>query len=194
MTCDDYNRLVMTRSWSELREGEAIEHTSGCARCSQLREILERAQAQLEFAMNAAQSSIHPNVLADRAMVGSRLRSVERWLLIFPILLFSLVVWLGMRGLPQSTVELLTGRRPLPAVMTSTIALRCLSAEQARELVRPYLNHNQSIVVGTIGSTQTLTLRGTAQEIEQTKKVVEQFEAHPAAACRDLQRKLKTDR
>ena len=193
MTCDDYNRLVMTRSWSELREGEAIEHTSGCARCSQLRKILERAQAQLEFAMNAAQSSIHPNVLADRAMVGSRLRSVERWLLIFPILLFSLVVWLGMRGLPQSTVELLTGRRPLP-VMTSTIALRCLSAEQARELVRPYLNHNQTIVVGAIGSTQTLTLRGTAQEIEQTKKVVEQFEAHPAAACRDLQTKLKTDR
>jgi len=194
MTCDDYARLVMTRSWSELSEGEAAEHTFACTRCSQLREVVERAQAQLEYAMAAARSSIHPSVLADRAIVGARLRSLERWLLLLPVFLLGLVLWLGTQGLPLSTVELLTGRRPLPSLTTSTIALRCLSAEQARELVRPYLSHDQDIIVGTIGSTYTLTVRGTAQAVQQTKKVVEEFEAHTSAACRQPQTKLKSDR
>ena len=194
MTCDDYSRLVMTRSWSELTEGEAAEHAKSCTRCSQLREMVEVAQTQLEFAMSAARSSIHPNVLADRAIVGARLRSVERWLFIIPIFLLALVLWLGIKGLPQSTVELLTGRRPLPTLMTSTISLRCLSAEQARELVRPYLGQDHGIIVGNVGSTSTLTVRGTAQEVQQVRKVLDEFEASPEAACRKAQSSPNPDR
>ena len=183
MTCDDYTRLLMTRSWSELNEGEAREHASTCTRCSELRQLTETAETRLGYAMSTARSSIHPSVLADRAIVGARLRSLERGLLIIPIVLVALVLWLGFRELPPSTVEIITGRRRPPSLTTETIALRCLSVDQARALARPYLGSDQDVTGGD-ASIPTLTVRGSAEAINKTKAVLERFENHPSAACR----------
>ena len=187
MTCNEYTRLVMTRGWAELEEGEALEHARNCPRCSELRKAVEQAQTWLGYAMSAARPSSHPLVLADRAMVGARLRTIEHWLIVVPVLLFFLVLWPGLPALAASAVELLTGHRPLPALTTETIALRCLSGEQARALALPYVNNDRGvrgeIVVGD-GSIATLTVRGTEEAVKLTKEVIERFESHPNAACR----------
>jgi len=184
MTCDEYTRLLMTRSWTELNEGEAHEHASTCARCSELRQLTETAETRLGLALSAARSSLHPSVLADRAIIGARLRSLERGLLVIPILLVALIIWMGIRGLPPSTVEILTGRRALPPLTTETIALRCLSVEQARSLARPYLGSDEAVIAGSSGSIRTLTVRGTAHAVNQAKDVLKRFESDPNAACR----------
>ena len=184
MTCAEYHQLLMTRSWTELDELDAAEHSRTCARCSEMREVVERGQAQLSHEMAHASTSIHPAVLADRAIMGARLRMIERGLLIIPVLLIVLILWLGLRGLPSSTVAFLTGRRPLPQVVTETIALRCLSTDQARSLAQPYVRSTRSEVIVSGGSIPTLSVRGTEQEVEGVKKVIERFEASPNAACR----------
>jgi hypothetical protein len=184
MTCDEYTRLVLTRSWTELNEGDALAHARDCTRCTGLREDAERAQTRLAHLMSAARPSIHPAVLADRAIVGARLRTIERGLLIIPALIIVLVLWLALRGLPGSTVELLTGRRPLPTLTTETIALRCLAADQADALARPYLTGPGSRMTSGTGSISTLTVTGTAEAVKLAKEVVERFESHPNAACR----------
>jgi len=184
MTCDEYTRVLLTRGWTELNEGDALEHARNCTRCSEMREEVERAQTRLAGMMSAARPSIHPAVLADRANVGARLRTIERGLIVIPALLVVLVLWLALRGLPDSTVALLTGRRPLPALTTETIALRCLSGEQAQALARPYLTGDGSAITVGDGSISTLTVRGTAEAVKLAKEVVERFESHPSAACR----------
>ena len=192
MTCDEYTRLLMTRSWSELNESEAALHARTCGKCSELREAVERAENRLEYAMAAARSSIHPDVLADRAIAGARLRTLERGLFIIPIVIVSLILWLGFRELPASTVQLLTGRRPLPALTTETIALQCLSAEQARDLARPYVDREENVIVGR-GSIPTVTVRGTAAAVKQAKRMLAEFEQNPGAACRKAQGAVNSD-
>lgn len=184
MTCGEYTRLLLTRSWTELSEGDALEHARNCTRCSGMREQLERAQSRLAGMLGAAESSIHPAVLADRAIVGARLRTIERVLIVVPVLLVALTLWLGLRGLPDSTVALLTGRRPLPALTTETIALRCLSTTQAQALARPYLTGGESAITPGDVSLPTLTVRGAPEAVRMVKEVVERFESHPNAACR----------
>jgi hypothetical protein len=117
-------------------------------------------------------------------MVGARLRTIEHGLMVVPALVIALLLWIGVRGLPDSTVALLTGRRPLPALTTETIALRCLSAEQAKALARPYLTVGGSEMTPGDSSIETLTVRGTADAVRLAKDVIERFESHPNAACR----------
>jgi hypothetical protein len=149
-----------------------------------MRDEVERAQTRLAGMLGAAQSSIHPAVLADRAIAGARLRTIERVLIVVPVLLVALTLWLGLRGLPDSTVALLTGRRPLPVLTTETIALRCLSTTQAQALARPYLTGGENAMTAGDGSLPTLTVRGTAEAVRLVKEVLERFESHPSAACR----------
>lgn len=94
------------------------------------------------------------------------------------------MLWLGLRGLPDSTVALLTGRRPLPALTTETIALRCLSITQAQALAGPYLTGGGSAVAPGDRSIPTVAVSGTAEAVRQVKEVLERFESHPNAACR----------
>lgn len=184
MTCAEYHQLLMTRSWKELDEHDAMEHSQTCASCSEMRALVERGQAQLSHEMAQARTSIHPAVLADRAMMGARLRTIERGLVVIPILLIVLILWLGLRGLPLSTVAFLTGRRPLPEVVTETIALQCLSIDQARSLAQPYVTSTRGEVIVSGGSIPTLSVRGTEEEVDGVKKVIERFETSPNAACR----------
>ena len=184
MTCEEYTRLLMTRSWTELNEGQASEHASTCVKCSELRQLTESAETRRGYAMTAARSSLHPAVLADRAISGARLRTLERSLFVIPALLVILALWMGFRGLPESTVQILTGRRPLPPVTTETIALRCLSVDQAVALARPYLDADDAVIPGSNQSIPTVTVRGTAKAVSETKQVIERFESHANAACR----------
>ena len=184
MTCAEYERRLLTRSWEELDEEEALEHADHCPRCAGLRDDLERAEARLAGAMSTARPSVHPAVVADRAMVGARLRSIEHGLMAAAVLVVAPLLWIGVPGLAKSTVALLTGRRPPPVLTTETIALRCLSAAQAQVLARPYLTGIGNSMTPGDSSISTLTVRGSAEAVKLAKEVIERFESHPNAACR----------
>lgn len=184
MTCDECRELILTLPWSEIEASPARDHYLGCADCKYLLETAKEGERQLAVSLYSARANVHPAVVADRAVLLGRLRTVERGLLVIPALLLVLILWLGLRGLPDSTVALLSGRRPMPMLPAQTLTLSCLSAEQARELTAPYLRSLGSSVTVGPPSIASVVIRGTSQEIQRAREVISRFETHPNAACR----------
>jgi 2-oxoglutarate dehydrogenase complex dehydrogenase (E1) component-like enzyme len=66
---------------------------------------------------------------------------------------------------------------------TETIALKCLSPEQAADIINPYVrSHGSNYYIGNSG-VAAITVRGTADELAMSRDLIRQFESDPQASC-----------
>jgi hypothetical protein len=68
------------------------------------------------------------------------------------------------------------------SMVDATVSLRCLSAEEAIRLVRPYLPLPANLVRIQHGSA-VLTIRATVQQLRQIETVIEEYDGNGSPAC-----------
>jgi hypothetical protein len=67
---------------------------------------------------------------------------------------------------------------------TETITLRCLSPEQAADIINPYVRSRGSGYYMPNSRISAITVRGTADEVAKSRNLIGSFESDPSAACR----------
>jgi hypothetical protein len=69
-------------------------------------------------------------------------------------------------------------------IVEQAILLRCLSQSEAAELLRPYLRlPANSIVSAPGGPSRVLVVRATAEQMQQLRSVLDQYERDGSSAC-----------
>jgi hypothetical protein len=184
MTCGECTQYLLTCDTTTPMSDVAELHCRTCTSCAGVMRAILAGEAALAAALASARSSIHPAVIADRAILGARLRTMEYAFFALMIVALALAVVLTPPERGARVIEFLSGRRPLPNAPTETIALRCLTAEQGRDLVRPYLKEIGSNVVAHGNSLPAISVTGSQAERDAAKNVIRQFEAVRGSECR----------
>jgi hypothetical protein len=70
---------------------------------------------------------------------------------------------------------------------TETISLRCLSPQQAADIINPYVRSRGSTYYVPTSGISAITVRGNASEVAKSRNLIGEFEEDPAAACRSTQ-------
>jgi hypothetical protein len=100
---------------------------------------------------------------------------------VFAILLAATVwvAWIRVEGLlGRATAEMTTNHK-----LTETLDLKCLSPEQAGELISPYVRSNGSLYYLPKSALRVITVRATAQEMGAVKVILGRFDTAPAGSC-----------
>jgi len=71
-----------------------------------------------------------------------------------------------------------------PGLTTETIALTCLSPQQAGDVIEPYIRSQRSRYFTPTSGISTITVRGTPAEVAKSRELIRVFENDPGAACR----------
>jgi hypothetical protein len=66
---------------------------------------------------------------------------------------------------------------------TETIALSCLSPQQAADLINPYIRLRGSAYWVPSKEIPAITIRAGADELAKARELIREFENNPAAAC-----------
>jgi hypothetical protein len=78
----------------------------------------------------------------------------------------------------RATAEMTTSHQ-----VTETLTLKCLSPEQAGELISPYVRSNGSLYYLPKSSLQVITVRATPGEMTAVKALLSRFDTAPAGSC-----------
>jgi len=185
MTCSECLRLVAVADVADLdAEPAIVAHCQGCAGCARVVLDVASTTRYLADSLDNVPVPVPPDLVARRAIAGAALvrrdEIVGRWL--WGGALAALALTVAALGSPTRMLGLF-GVRHQPTV--ETIALRCLTPQQASGLVRPYLRAEGSKVLATPEGIPAVALRGTADEVQAARRIVRQFDdprALPATA------------
>jgi hypothetical protein len=73
---------------------------------------------------------------------------------------------------------------PAAPMAEEAIVLRCLSPDEAADLVRPMLQLRENSIVARAGETsRVLTVRGTPAQLQQVKSLLDQQQVAGSPAC-----------
>jgi type II secretory pathway component GspD/PulD (secretin) len=70
------------------------------------------------------------------------------------------------------------------ALRTETIPLRCLSPQQAADIIDPYVRTRGSTYYVPTSGISAITVRGNASQVAKARNLIAVFEEDPGAACR----------
>lgn len=204
MTCDECMEMLLEGDLRRVGDGSAFEqtpvadrenfdsHVRECERCTRAAELLREAQESLSQSLRYESARLlPPQTLAENAYRRIR-RERLLWWTILPILLIVLVS-IGALLTRNFGPELKRLVEPPPPVETATFSLRCLSAEQAASLLRPYLPLPQNPmwqaerfdIRPAAGGMQAVTVRAPHATMVLIPGLLSRFEQDPGAACRN---------
>jgi hypothetical protein len=70
------------------------------------------------------------------------------------------------------------------AIDTETMALSCLSPQQAGDIINPYVRSRHSTYYVPNSGISAITVRGTPEELAYARDLIREFDKDPSAACR----------
>ena len=183
MTCDECLASLASGSVPEIEQnGSAREHLATCVGCSRVIRLIAEAERDLGVAFNSITSSVPATRTAETAMVfASRRRTAKLLTAIFAVALAGLL-WIAwtrvvVRGV-QATAEIASLNQH-----TMTVKLQCLSADQAGELISPYVRSNGSAYYPAKPPLQVLTVRARPYELKKVREILVQFDNAGQSTC-----------
>ena len=105
-------------------------------------------------------------------------RGVRMWAIAAAIV----AVLAGVRLVVPAGPDYAPAAPPLPMV-EEPVLLQCLSPGEAAELIRPFLDLPQNSVEYRREAPRVLTIRGTPDQIETARSVLERYESAGSATC-----------
>lgn len=165
-TCSECLAEMSTVRLAAAGPGSAVSlHCAQCPECAAVAQDVAYAERRLAYALNNAQPGMLPSEVSVNAMEGSeqlRRKRVGRW--VRGVLLAAGAGFLAFAA-NDYYMSKAEQRGQIPM---ETISLRCLTPEQAIELVTPYLRSSGSAVYMTKGL-HVITMRGRVDEFLSAK-------------------------
>ena len=186
MNCQECLSELSTASLREMHSDSAVmQHCATCAECASLTTRLRDLEYDTATTLNNLLPLTSPISLAETSATLSRRRRVGRLVVTLSGILGAIIVAVvaSTMLIPQRIWNGIAGPAAASALRTETIALTCLSPDQAGDIINPYVRSRGSVYYTPSSGISVITVRGTAQEIERSRELLHDLESDPAAAC-----------
>ncbi len=183
MTCQECLAAVTTASLQEIQSDAQIrKHWEECQDCSRVVTLLAAGEHDLAALLAEHSSTKLPSQTAETAISRAKRQRMGVVLSgVFAILLAA-TIWIAWVRVvvpsARATADMTTNHQ-----LTETLALKCLSPEQAGELISPYVRANGSLYYLPKSPLKVITVRATADEMNNVKSILGRFDNPPAGTC-----------
>ncbi len=183
MTCDECVSILATGSLRDLPADSAvILHCNRCPDCAQLTTLLRDREYTAATILNNLPPLSSPISVAETAGRLSRRRRVGQLVVMLAGAALVATIWIAAA---TTFVPMMNDadKDHRTALRTETIALTCLSPQQAADIINPYVRSHGSAYYVPASGLSAITVRGTASELAQSRDLIREFEKDPKAAC-----------
>jgi hypothetical protein len=188
MTCEECLSELATGSLRDLASNSAVmQHCATCPDCSRLTTRLRDREYEAATLLNNLPPMSNPIAVAEASVLTAHRRRVGRVVVMLSGAALAITIWVTATIL---VVPAMQSDRPA-TLLTETIPLSCLSPQQAADIIDPYLRTRGSLYFVPKTGISAITVRGTPAQMQKSKDLIREFEADPAAACRNKTLGLK---
>ncbi|MFL5500277.1 MAG: hypothetical protein ACJ79Q_03500 [Gemmatimonadaceae bacterium] len=184
MRCQEALSELATASLRDMQpDSEVMQHCSGCPDCGPLATQLRDREYRAASLLNSLPPMSNPISVAERAGSLARRRRIGKVAVFVSGAALVLTIWTAvfLTGFGRQVMGI--DHSGAPRLRTETIALKCLSPEQAADIINPYVrSHGSTYYIGSSG-VAAITVRGTADELAKSHALIRQFESDPQASC-----------
>ena len=174
MNCDDYLSMLSTLPVEELAYGDARAHAATCRDCDRLTRVV----AERERNMMMAYGELYPPASAQPIVAGileiARRRRVA----------FYYRVGLAIAAVFAVFTFVATRRLTPAAGFRQAFPLRCLSADQAIELLRPTVGPRVSISTRTRSRIGIIDVTASPEDMQRVRSLLDQYDNESVSDCR----------
>ena len=185
MNCNECLEELATRSLREIPADSAVmRHCATCPDCARLTTQLREREYDTASILNNLPPIVSATGLAETAVALSNRRRVGRVVVTLSGIAGALIVWavIAMMVAPAMFRSGMMGS-PVGGLHTQTIRLACLTAEQAADIIHPYVRSRGSTYYTPTSGIPAITVRGTSVEIARSEELISEFENDARAGC-----------
>lgn len=184
MTCADCLSALATESLRDISpDSPILQHCAICPDCARVTTTLREHEYEAATLLNSLPPISNPLTVAEAAARIAQRRRVGRVVVMLSGAALAATIWIAA----ATTIIPALNRgdlRNAGVQHTETIPLTCLSAQQAGDIINPYVrSHNSNYWVPASGIS-AITVKGTREELAKSRALIREFEADPSAACR----------
>ena len=187
MNCRECLEELSTASLRELpADSLVMQHCATCPDCARLTTLLRDREYDAATLLNNLPPISNPLSVAENSAAIDRRRRVGRVVVTLSGIGAAMIIALVSSTMiipAMSRVGVFADSPPVSHLRTETIALSCLSPEQAGDIINPYVRSRGSTYYTIRSGISAITVRGTADEVARSRALIHDFESDPAAAC-----------
>ena len=181
MNCRECLTALETGSLRELTpESAVMRHCARCPDCGPLATLLREREYNAATLLNSVPPMSNPVTVADDAMRLSQRRRLGRVAVMVSGAALVATIWIAAATI---FIPMMDGDS-VSAVRTETIALSCLSPQQAADIINPYVRARGSTYYVPSSGISAITVRGLPGELAKSRDLIRAFESDPNASCR----------
>ena len=183
MNCQECLAMLSTASATELEQSDAARsHYASCPECSRAITLVLGAERDLTSNLNKIAFKIPASITAESAVAIAKRRRIGKALAVVFAALIVVTLWITWIQLIVPSMRA-TAELARPNLVTETIKLRCLSSEQAGDLISPYVRSNGSLYYVAKPPLKILTVRATPEELREVKTLLDRFDSSSEGGC-----------
>lgn len=175
MTCDDYLSMLSTLPVEELAYGDARAHAATCRDCDRVTRVVAERERNMMMAFGELYPPMSAEPIAMRAAEISRRRRIA----------FFYRIGLGVAA-AVSIFGFVAVRRLTPTAIAGareTFPLRCLSPDQAIEMLRPTLSPRVSVSTRGGSPVGIIDVVGSPEDLQRVRSLLDSYDNASASQC-----------
>jgi hypothetical protein len=184
MTCEECLSELATGSLREMpADSSVILHCATCPDCSRLTTLLRDREYKAANVLNNLPPMSSPITVAETSVRTAHRRRVGRVVVMLSGAALVVTIWIAA----ATTIIPALNRADATTsstLRTETISLRCLSPQQAADIIKPYVRSRGSTYYVPTSGISAITVLGNASEVAKSRNLIGEFEEDPGAACR----------
>jgi len=173
MNCDDYLSMLATLPVEELAYGDARTHAATCRDCDRVTRVVAERERNMMLAYGELYPPMSAQPITARVLEIARRRRIA----------FYYRVGLGISAALAIFAFVATRRLAPAAGVVETFPLRCLSPDQAIEMLRPTLAERVSVSTRSNSSVGVIDVMGSPEDLQRVRSLLDQYDNGSAAQC-----------
>jgi len=182
MTCKDCLAALETESLREMTpDSPVMQHCATCPDCARLTTMLRDKEYETATVLNSLPPMSNPLTVAEAAVSMAQRRRAGRVAVMISGAALVATLWIvgATIVLPAFDDGHVGGE-----LQTETIALTCLSPQQAGDIINLYIRSPGSNYSTPSSGINAITVRARPNELATARELIRKFEDDPTAACR----------
>jgi len=182
MTCNDCLAALETESLREMTpDSPVMQHCATCPDCARLTTMLRDKEYETASVLNSLPPMSNPLTVAEAAVSTAQRRRVGRVAVMITGAALVATLWIvGATIVFPAFDDGHVGGE----LQTETIALTCLSPQQAGDIINLYVRSDGSYFSVPSSGINAITVRARPNELATARELIRKFEDDPTAACR----------
>jgi len=189
MTCKECLAALETESLREMApDSPVMRHCATCPDCARVATMVREKEYETATVLNSLPPMSSPLTVAEAAVRTSQRRRVGRVVVMLSGVAGAIIIWIVGATMVVPAMHragiMPDGPSSGTQLHTETMQLSCLSPQQARDIIGPYIRSPGSMISAPTSGISAITVSGTRDELAKSRNLILEFEKDPTAACR----------